>query len=63
MLFIATDQVEQKKIPTIYQATLVQDEFSFIELEIIGESSNEIHISNGEKLFLIRTGDSNTTGL
>lgn len=61
MIFIATDKDEQKKIPAIYRAKLVQEKFSFIEHETIGDSSKEIHAVEGEKLFLIRTGDSNTT--
>ena len=61
MLFIAADMDDQKRIPAFYRAKLVQEMFSFIELETIDDSSKEIHAREGEKLFLIRTGDSNTT--
>ena len=43
------------------QSTLVQDRLAFLEYVEDLNSDSQNLIESGEKLFLIRTGDSNTT--
>ena len=61
MLFLAKKNSAPKEIPVSFQSSLVEDDFTFLELIKLGNSSKVLNIQEGQKLFLIRTGDSNTT--
>ena len=61
MLFLAKKNSAPKEIPVSFQSSLVEDDFTFLELIKLGNSSEVLNIQEGQKLFLIRTGDSNTT--
>lgn len=61
MLFIVKKTPSPEESPFILRTTIVEDEFSFLELIELGSSSKILNVEDGEKLFLIRTGDSNTS--
>ena len=61
MLFTVKKNPSPEEIPIVLRTTIVEDEFSFLELIELGSSSKSLNVEDGEKLFLIRTGDSNTT--
>ncbi len=61
MLFVSRKLPKPKEIPTILKSTIVEDEFAFLEFVKMGKSADGLDVQEGEKLFLIRTGDSNTT--
>jgi DNA gyrase/topoisomerase IV subunit A len=61
MLFLVKKSQVLSGIPLYLKSTIVEDKFSFLELLTIGKSQNELTVNDGEKLFLIRTGDSNTS--
>ena len=61
MLFTVKKNPSPEEIPFILRTTIVEDEFSFLELIELGSSSKSLNVEDGEKLFLIRTGDSNTS--
>ena len=52
---------EISRKPVLMQSTLVQDRLAFLEYVEDLNSDSQNLIESGEKLFLIRTGDSNTT--
>ena len=61
MLFLVKKSQVLSEIPLYLKSTIVEDKFSFLELLTIWKSQNELTVNDGEKLFLIRTGDSNTS--
>tara|TARA_B100001093_G_scaffold125245_1_gene117820 strand:+ start:60 stop:935 length:876 start_codon:yes stop_codon:yes gene_type:complete len=61
MLFTVKKTPFPEEIPFILRTTIVEDEFSFLEFIELGSSSKSLNVEDGEKLFLIRTGDSNTS--
>ena len=61
MLFLVKKSQVLSEIPLYLKSTIVEENFSFLELLTIGKSQDEITVNDGEKLFLIRTGDSNTS--
>ena len=61
MLFTGKKSPSPEEIPFVLRSTIVEDEFSFLELIELGSSSKSMNVEDGEKLFLIRTGDSNTS--
>ena len=61
MLFLVKKSQVLTEIPLYLKSTIVEDKFSFLELLTIGKSQDELTVNDGEKLFLIRTGDSNTS--
>ena len=61
MLFTVKKNPSPEEIPFVLRSTIVEDEFSFLELIELGSSSKSLNVEDGEKLFLIRTGDSNTS--
>ena len=61
MLFTVKKSPSPEEIPFVLRSTIVEDEFSFLELIELGSSSKSMNVEDGEKLFLIRTGDSNTS--
>ncbi len=61
MLFTVKKSPSPEEIPLVLRSAIVEDEFSFLELIELGSSSKSLNMEDGEKLFLIRTGDSNTS--
>ncbi len=61
MLFTVKKSPSPEEIPLVLRSAIVEDEFSFLELIELGSSSKSLNVEDGEKLFLIRTGDSNTS--
>ncbi len=61
MLFTVKKTPSPEEIPFVLRSTIVEDEFSFLEWIELGSSSKSLNVEDGEKLFLIRTGDSNTS--
>ena len=61
MLFTVKKSPSPEEIPFVLRSTIVENEFSFLELIELGSSSKSMNVEDGEKLFLIRTGDSNTS--
>ena len=56
---VVDGEISQK--PVLMQSTLVQDRLAFLEYVEDLNSDSQNLIESGEKLYLIRTGDSNTT--
>jgi hypothetical protein len=61
MLFTVKKNPSPEEIPFVLRSTIVEDKFSFLEWIELGSSSKSLNVEDGEKLFLIRTGDSNTS--
>ena len=61
MLFTVKKSPSPEEIPLVLRSAIVEDEFSFLELIELGSSLKSLNVADGEKLFLIRTGDSNTS--
>ena len=61
MIFTVKKTPSPEEIPFVLRTTIVEDEFSFLELIELGSSLKSLNVEDGEKLFLIRTGDSNTS--
>ncbi|MDG1139402.1 MAG: hypothetical protein P8N49_07780 [Opitutales bacterium] len=61
MIFLVQKSDAFNEIPLILKSAIVEDQFSFLELYPIGMSQKVLNVNDGEKLFLIRTGDSNTS--
>ena len=61
MLFLVQKADVFNEIPLFLKSTIVENKFSFLEIHTIGNSEKVLNVSDGEKLFLIRTGDSNTS--
>lgn len=61
MMFLANKKLSPDEIPLIFKSTVVEDEFSYLEFKQLGNSSETLSVEDGQKLFLIRTGDSNKT--
>ena len=52
---------EIQKVPMLFNASVVEIKFAFLEFIQSGNSSENLSVVDGEKLFLIRSGDLNTT--
>ena len=61
MMLLANKKLSPDEIPLIFKSPVVEDEFSSSYLKQLGNSSETLSVEDGQKLFLIRTGDANTT--